>query len=128
MDRASGKSTVPLRNVPRRDVMKAIVAAGVGATGAATLGRRAFGQSRGPLTVTIWTNDDPAQTAWYQKRAQLFNNAHPNIRIDPQRFPAGELGKKVSVGFATGTAPEGFLTFDFFMPTWLDKNLIAPLD
>jgi multiple sugar transport system substrate-binding protein len=128
MKDTSSKSTVLFSNLTRRDVVKGIGAAGVGAAGTVAIGRRASAQSRGPLTVTIWTNDDPAQTAWYQKRAQLFNNAQPNIKVDPQRFPAGELGKKVSVGFATGTAPEGFLTFDFFMPVWLDKNLLAPLD
>jgi ABC-type glycerol-3-phosphate transport system substrate-binding protein len=92
MDKASVESTVPLRNVTRRDVVKGIGAAGVGAAGAATLGRRASAQSRGPLTVTIWTNDDPAQTAWYQKRSQLFNNAHPNIKVVPTSAmePAGQ--------------------------------------
>jgi len=34
----------------------------------------------------------------------------------------------VSVGFATGTAPDGFTTGDWLMPTWLARNLIAPLD
>ncbi len=128
MEETSKKSTALANNLTRRDVVKGIGATGAAAGSVATFGRRASAQSKGPLTVTIWTNDDPAQTAWYQKRARLFNDAHPNIKVDPQRFPAGELGKKVSVGFATGTAPEGFLTFDFFMPVWLDKNLLAPLD
>jgi multiple sugar transport system substrate-binding protein len=128
MEQTSKQPALLANNVTRRNLVKGIGATGLGAGSVAAFGRRSFAQSKGPLTVTIWTNDDPAQTAWYQKRAQLFNETHPNIKIDPQRFPAGDLGKKVSIGFATGTAPEGFLTFDFLMPVWLDKNLLAPLD
>ena len=50
------------------------------------------------------------------------------MKIDYQWFPFGELGKKLSVGYATGTAPEGFVCYDWFMPTFLDKGLLAPMD
>ena len=53
---------------------------------------------------------------------------NPHVKVDFQWFPFGDLGKKISVGFATGTAPEGFVSQDWFMPIWLDKGLLAPLD
>ena len=53
---------------------------------------------------------------------------NPHVTIDFQWFTFGDLGKKISVGFATGTAPDGFVSQDWFMPTWMDKSLLAPLD
>ena len=45
-----------------------------------------------------------------------------------QYFAFSDLGKKVSVGYATGTAPDGYTTGDWLMPTWLTRKLIVPLD
>ena len=53
---------------------------------------------------------------------------NPHVKVDFQWFAFADLGKKISVGFATGTAPDGFVSQDWFMPTWLDKGLLAPLD
>ena len=53
---------------------------------------------------------------------------NPHVKVDFQWFAFGDLGKKLSVGFATGTAPDGFVSQDWFMPVWLDKGLLAPLD
>ena len=53
---------------------------------------------------------------------------NPHVKVDFQWFAFGDLGKKISVGFATGTAPDGFVSQDWFMPIWLDKGLLAPLD
>jgi multiple sugar transport system substrate-binding protein len=114
-------------SLTRRDLVKGIGALGVGGS-LALQGRRAAAQSKGPVTVAIWTNDDPAQTAWYVKRAAQFMEQNKNIKVELQKFPTGDLAKKVSVAYATGSAPEGFVSFDFVMPVWMDKNLLAPLD
>jgi multiple sugar transport system substrate-binding protein len=127
MKMRSKKMMVLAGKLTRREVVKGI---GTAAFGAGVLADSAWKASaqKGPVTIAIWTNDDPLQTAYYRKRAKQFMEEHPNIKVDHQQFPFGELGKKLSVGFATGTAPEGFVSFDFFMPVWLDKNLLAPLD
>ncbi|MCC6889554.1 MAG: extracellular solute-binding protein [Hyphomicrobiales bacterium] len=107
------------------------LAAAAGTLGASLLGARAdnaFAQAKGPLTIRLWSNDQVQQREWYQSRVKLFMEKNRNIKVDYQWFPFGELGKKVSVGFATGTAPEGFVSYDWFMPLWLDKDLLAPLD
>jgi len=102
---------------------------GIGVTAAAaTLPRRSFGQAKAPVQLGFWTFDNPQQRPWLQKRVKLYTEQNPNVTIDFQWFPFGDLGKKISVGFATGTAPEGFVSQDWFMPLWLDKDLIAPLD
>jgi multiple sugar transport system substrate-binding protein len=108
----------------RRDVIKL----GAGAAAATPFAGRAFGQAKAPIAVSFWTFDNPQQRPWIHKRVKLFTEQNPHVKVDFQWFPFGDLGKKLSVGFATGTAPEGFVSQDWFMPVWLDKGLLAPLD
>ena len=108
----------------RRTVLRGIG----GAAAAASFAGRSFGQAKAPVHLAFWTFDNPQQRPWLQKRINQYTEKNPNVSVDFQWFPFGDLGKKISVGFATGTAPEGFVSQDWFMPLWLDKNLILPLD
>ena len=116
------------RGQTRRDVIRTIGAAGLGAATAMPLAQRAFAQAKPPMNLSLWTFENPQQRPWLHKRIRLFMEQNPNVKVDFQWFTFGDLGKKISVGFATGTAPEGFVSQDWFMPTWLDKGLLAPLD
>jgi ABC-type glycerol-3-phosphate transport system substrate-binding protein len=115
--------TVGCRRITRRSALGVI-----GATGLSVAAGSSTTHAAAPMTLRFWSNDQPQQRGYFQKRFKLFTEQYPNIRVDYQWFPAGELGKKISVGFATGTAPDGFVSFDWLMPVWLDKNLLAPLD
>jgi multiple sugar transport system substrate-binding protein len=117
-----------VRGPTRRQVIKNLGAAGLAAGAAANFGRRASAQAKGPVSLSFWTFENPQQRPWLDKRIKLFTAQNPNVKVDFQSFPFGDLGKKLSVGFATGTAPEGFVSQDWLMPIWLDKGLIAPLD
>jgi len=121
------KKKSPPRGLTRRQVMRNVGAAGLGLAAAGTLGHRVWAQGA-PVNVTFWTFDNPQQRPWLNKRVNLFMEQNPNVKVDFQFFSFADLGKKLSVGYATGTAPDGFVSQDWFMPTWLDKGLIAPLD
>jgi multiple sugar transport system substrate-binding protein len=112
----------------RRDVVRGIGVAGLGAAASAPLAGRAFAQTKKPVNISFWTFDNPQQRPWVHKRVKMFMEQNPHVKVDFQWFAFGDLGKKISVGFATGTAPDGFVSQDWFMPIWLDKGLLAPLD
>ena len=114
--------------VTRRDVIRGIGAAGVGAAATVPLARGAAAQAKGPIELSFWTFENPQQRPWVHKRVKLFMEKNPNVKVDFQWFTFGDLGKKISVGYATGTAPDGFVSQDWFMPTWLSRELLAPLD
>lgn len=116
------------RKVTRRTLVQGMGAAGLGATMGAPFAGRAFGQAKAPVKLAFWTFENPQQRPWIHKRVKLYMEQNPHVTVDFQWFPFGDLGKKISVGFATGTAPEGFVSQDWFMPTWMDKGLLAPLD
>jgi multiple sugar transport system substrate-binding protein len=128
MDSTTRGRRLRANTITRRDLVRGIGAAGFGAAVAASYGQNSWAQSRAPITISVWSNDQPQQRGWYQRCAKLFMERKPNVKVDYQWFPFGELGKKVSVAYATGTAPDAFVCYDWFMPVWLDKKLLAPLD
>src|SRR5216683_6731195 len=127
-DSTTRKSKPTVDKISRRRVMRGIGAAGLGAMLGTAAGGRPWAQGNAPINISFWTFDNPQQRPWLAKRVKLFTEKNPNVRVDFQWFPFGDLGKKLTVGFATGTAPEGFVSQDWFMPVWLDKGLIAPMD
>src|SRR2546428_35376 len=114
--------------VSRRQALTRIGALGAGATAVAATRTRAYAQPKAPITLSFWTFDNPQQRPWLHKRVNQYMEKNPNVKVDFQWFTFADLGKKASVGSATGTAPDGFVTGDWLMPTWLARNLIAPLD
>jgi multiple sugar transport system substrate-binding protein len=116
------------RAVTRRQAIKRMSALGAGAAAVTAGGPRVFAQPKAPITLSFWTFDNPQQRPWIHKRVNQYMEKNPNVKVDFQWFTFADLGKKVSVGYATGTAPDGFVTGDWLMPTWLARNLIAPLD
>ena len=114
--------------VTRREAIGRLGALGAAAVVAASPRRVAAQATKAPIKLTFWTWENPQQRPWIQKRITQYMEQHPNVKVDFQWFTFTDLGKKVSVGYATGTAPDGFATGDWLMPTWLSRNLIAPLD
>lgn len=126
-DSTSKKPAAKAGYFTRRDVLRAT---GAGALVAATapISRLASAQAKKPIEISFWTFENPQQRPWVHKRVKMFMEKNPNVKVDFQYFAFGDLGKKVTVGFATGTAPDGFVSQDWFMPTWHAKKLLAPLD
>jgi ABC-type glycerol-3-phosphate transport system substrate-binding protein len=121
---ATGQGTM----MTRREAIGHAAVLGAGAAVGATPRRLAAQPTKAPMKLTFWTWENPQQRPWLHKRITQYTEKHPNIKVDFQWFTFTDLGKKVSVGYATGTAPDGFTTGDWLMPTWLARNLIAPLD
>jgi multiple sugar transport system substrate-binding protein len=111
----------------RRDLLD-MSAAGALVAATSSITTLASAQARKPINISFWTFENPSQRPWVHKRVNLFMQQNPNVKVDFQYFAFGDLGKKLSVGFATGTAPDGFVSQDWLMPTWQAKGLLAPLD
>lgn len=128
-DRATASSLEapsPIIGVTRRQLIlasgSALFTAGLAPAG------RAYAQGRAPVSLAFWMFENPQQRPWVQKRMRIYTEQNPHVKLDFQAFPFTDLGKKLSVGFATGTAPDGFISGDWLMPLWLSRNLAAPMD
>src|SRR5260370_6982243 len=102
--------------VTRREALTRLGALGAGATAVATTRTRVFAQPKAPITLSFWTFDNPQQRPWLHKRVNQYTEKNPNVKVDFQWFTFADLGKKVSVGYATATAPDGFVPADCLIP------------
>ena len=127
-DRKKLSSMAIGKPITRRKFLKGAGALGLGLAASTSISKVAFSQPKGPIKLSLWTWQNPQQHPWIQKRVKLFMEKNKSVQVDFQWFTFTDLGKKVSVGYATGTAPEGFATGTWLMPTWLSRNMIAPLD
>ncbi len=118
------EQSAPASNLSRRRVL----VTGGAAAAAAMTGAPLWGQPKQPVNISFWTWENPQQRPWIHKRVKMYMEKNPHVKVDFQFFPFGDLGKKLAVGFATGTAPDGFASQDWVMPVWLDKGLLAPMD
>src|SRR5882762_2249994 len=92
--------TTPGSTIDRQDghrksphpITRRAALAGAVAVGAPTGSKIAFAQSKGPLTMRIWSNDQVQQREWYQIRVKQFMEQNRNIKIAYQWFPFGDLG------------------------------------
>src|SRR5271169_3158161 len=81
----------------RRGILRRLGTVGMGAVAATSLGQRVMAQAKAPIKIAFWTFDNPQQRPWIQKRIKLFMEKNPNVTVDFQWFPFGDLGKKLSV-------------------------------
>jgi len=126
MDKISGFGD---KKVTRRSFLHGLGALGLGVAASPTVGKFASAAvPKSPLKLTYWDSQHPQMTPWRQKRIAMYLEKHKNIKVDFQSFPFTDVGKKVTVGFATGTAPDAFTTADWMLPTFISRGLIAPLD
>lgn len=124
MDAKDEKQLDTTSGVTRRRVL---VGGSAAAATALVVPKRLWGQPKKPVSISFWTWENPQQRPWIHKRVKMYMEKNPHVKVDFQFFPFGDLGKKLAVGFATGTAPDGFASQDWVMPVWLDKGLLAPL-
>jgi len=116
------------KKVTRRGFLKGVGTLGLGIATTSSMSKLALAQPKGPVKFSLWTFENPQQRPWIHKRVKMYMEKNKGVQINFQWFPWTDLGKKVSIGYATGTAPEAFTTQTWLMPTWLTRNMIAPLD
>ena len=96
----------------RRDFLRrtSVGAAAVGVLGIPAFGAAQGAPTRAPVKLTFWTLENPQQRPWLKKRINLYTEQYPNVSVEFQYFAFSDLGKKISVGYATGTAPDGYIS------------------
>ncbi|MFF0345791.1 ABC transporter substrate-binding protein [Kribbella sp. NPDC004875] len=68
------------------------------------------------------------QDQYFTKLFAQFTAAYPNLRIEDQTVPFGELSQKAQLAIAGGSPPDIILTFGDFMPEYVANNAAVPLD
>lgn len=112
--------------ISRRKLIKTAAAAAAGVAASPFILGSARAQSS--MDISFWTYENPQARPWIASRIEAFKAENPHVNIDFQWFAFNDLGQRLNVGYATGTAPDGFVSQDWFMPSWLSRDVLAPMD
>lgn len=82
------------------------------------------------VTIRVLRQQFPikVQDQYFTKLFAQFTAAYPNLTIDDQTVPFGELSQKAQLAIAGGSPPDIILTFGDFMPEYVANNAAVALD
>lgn len=82
-----------------------------------------------PITLKFMRQDfTPQVNATFDKAYAAFKEAYPNISIEEERVPYGDLPQKVQVYVASGTAPDIMMGRNDFASAYAAGEFVLPLD
>lgn len=110
----------------RRVAAAAAVTALLGATAACgTAGPGTSGRADGVIDYWLW---DSAQQPGYQKCADAFMTANPDLKIRITQYGWDDYWSKVTSGFIADTAPDVFTDHLARFAQYVDLGVLQPLD
>ncbi len=77
------------------------------------------------LNYWLW---DANQQPGYQKCADAFTTANPNISVTVKQFGWDDYWSGITTGLVSGTAPDVFTNHASYFPTFVEKHQIMPID
>jgi len=81
--------------------------------------------SKVPITWWTW---DQGQSASYQKCADAFNKANPDIDVKVQYYNWNDYWTKLTAGFVAGDAPDTFMNHPNYFPEYVSQGQLLALD
>ncbi|SNT65807.1 multiple sugar transport system substrate-binding protein [Asanoa hainanensis] len=106
----------------------ALTAAGVLAgCGSSDSGSGSGSGSGGKVDLSYWLWDANQQPG-YQKCADAFTAANPNISVTVKQYGWDDYWSSITTGLVSGTAPDVFTNHASYFPTFVDKHQILPID
>jgi ABC-type sugar transport system, periplasmic component len=87
-----------------------------------------FGNSTGPVELTIWTHEDVNRKAIEEKYIADFMAANPGITVKYVTYPSDKIQDIVQAGFAAGNGPDIFNMEIQKAYPFLAEGFVAPVD
>ncbi|MCL2477980.1 MAG: extracellular solute-binding protein, partial [Treponema sp.] len=81
-------------------VCTVISASGTGQGSAADLGA--------PVSLVLWTHEDPNRSILEKNFVEQFRAANPNVSIDYQQYPSGQMRELLTAAFSANQGPNIF--------------------
>lgn len=61
-----------------------------------------------PVTLTIWTHEDPNRSVLEKELIAEFCRQNPNVTVDYQMYPSGKMRELLTVAFSANQGPDIF--------------------
>lgn len=79
-------------------------------------------------TVKFWTHQHPPRLPIDEKIIAAFEAANPDIDIEYEAIPFGDLGTRLVTGFAAGAGPDVFNLLSMSVGEYYKSGFLAPVD
>lgn len=81
-----------------------------------------------PVTLTIWTHEDPNRSVFEKELIDEFTAANPNVTVDYQTYPSGRMAELLTVAFSAGEGPDIFNQSQSVIRQFVEEGLVSALD
>ena len=80
------------------------------------------------LRLATWQWEDPGYSPFWSGTVEAFEEANPNITIEPFAFPIDQLWDRLNIEIAAGTPPDLLEVTGFNVFQYMDQGVLAPLN
>ena len=81
-----------------------------------------------PVTLTIWTHEDPNRSVFEKELIEEFMAENPNVTVDYQTYPSGKMAELLTVAFSAGEGPDIFNQSQSVIRQFVEEGLVSALD
>jgi len=81
-----------------------------------------------PIKLSYWGHGYSGREAVVDAAVADFVEEFPGSEINLDSIPFGDFETKLATAFAAGTEPDILSVGDWIIPTYVDKNVLTPLD
>jgi multiple sugar transport system substrate-binding protein len=81
-----------------------------------------------PVSIEFWYHEFLPQVEFTQELINAYTAEHPNVTINMTYAPLVDYTQKLSVGMATGTGPDLYDLGTWFLATYQNNDMMAPVD
>ena len=81
-----------------------------------------------PVTLTIWTHEDPNRSVFEKELIDEFMAENPNVTVDYQTYPSGKMAELLTVAFSAGEGPDIFNQSQSVIRQFVEEGLVSGLN
>lgn len=96
-------------------------------TGLGTL-VQAGSNAQEPVNLVFWHHTYPPADELIQERIDGYEAENPNVTIDLVTYPHGDYETKLLASISAGDAPDIINLLDYLYPSYVERELLAPVD
>lgn len=81
-----------------------------------------------PVTLTIWTHEDPNRGPFERELIAQFMKENPNVTVDYQTYPSGKMAELLTVAFSANEGPDIFNQSQSVIRQFVEEGQVSALD
>jgi multiple sugar transport system substrate-binding protein len=81
-----------------------------------------------PVTITVWTHEDPNRSVFEKELIKEFMQQNPNVTVDYQTYPSSKMAELLTVAFSAGEGPDVFNQSQSVIRQFVEEGQVSALE